>query len=83
VTGAVTTAIPAGRAITDALQVEGITTVFGIILDTGARINYMDTMSAIGGMLELVELTQAQLGRYTLFYVSSVGWDGTDPVREG
>jgi len=50
---------------------------------TGARIRYMDALSAIDGPIELVEATPAQLDRYTLFYVSSIGWDGTDPVREG
>jgi hypothetical protein len=43
----------------------------------------MDAVSAVGGLIELVEATPAQLDRYTLFYVSSIGWDGADPVREG
>lgn len=53
------------------------------MLDTGARISYLDTVSALGGLVELVEMTPAQLDRYTLFYRNSIGWDGTDPVREG
>lgn len=68
-----TAKMPAGRAVVEAFEAEGITTVFGI---PGAT-------STIGGMVELVELTPAQLDRYTLFYVSSIGWDGTDPVRQG
>jgi len=64
-------------------QEQGFQVAFSDVLDTGARINYLDTMSVIGGMTELVELTPAQLDRYTLFYRSSIGWDGTDPVRAG
>lgn len=64
-------------------QEQGFQVAYSDILDTGASISYMDTLSALGGMVELVELTPAQLDRYTLFYRSSIGWDGTEPVREG
>lgn len=64
-------------------QEQGFEVAFSDVLDTGARIRYMDAVRAIGGLVELVEATPAQLDRYTLIYVSSIGWDGTDPVREG
>jgi hypothetical protein len=64
-------------------QAQGFEVAYSDVLDTGARINYLDAVSSIGGMVELVELTSAQLDRYTLFYLSSIGWDGTEPVREG
>jgi Glyoxalase/Bleomycin resistance protein/Dioxygenase superfamily len=64
-------------------QERGFAVAFSDVLDTGARIRYMDAMSTVGGLIELVEATPAQLDRYTLFYVSSIGWDGADPVREG
>jgi glyoxalase/bleomycin resistance protein/dioxygenase superfamily protein len=68
---------------TSRYQAQGFQVAYSDVLDTGARINYLDAVSSIGGMVELVELTPAQLDRYTLFYLSSIGWDGTEPVREG
>lgn len=62
-------------------QAQGFPVAFSDVLDTGARINYMDTVSAIGGLIELVELTEAQLDRYTQFYLSSLAWDGTGSAR--
>jgi hypothetical protein len=64
-------------------QEQGFEVAYSDVLDTGAGIHYIDTSGALGGMLELVELTPAQLDRYTLFYRSSIGWDGTEPVRAG
>jgi hypothetical protein len=64
-------------------QAQGFQVAYSDVLDTGARISYLDTVSALGGLVELVEMTPAQLDRYTLFYRNSIGWDGTDPVREG
>jgi hypothetical protein len=64
-------------------QAQGFEVAYSDVLDTGARISYIDATGAIGGMVELVDLTPAQLDRYTLFYRSSLAWDGTDPVREG
>jgi hypothetical protein len=78
-------AIPARdfEETTQRYQAQGFEVAFSDVLDTGARIRYMDAMRAIGGLVELVEATPAQLDRYTLFYVTSIGWDGADPVREG
>jgi catechol 2,3-dioxygenase-like lactoylglutathione lyase family enzyme len=64
-------------------EAQGFQVAYSDVLDTGARVNYVDATAAIGGMVELVELSDAQLERYTLFYVSSLDWDGTEPVREG
>lgn len=64
-------------------QAAGFGIAYSDVLDTGARISYVDATGAVGGMIELVDLTPAQLDRYTLFYRSSLAWDGTDPVRDG
>lgn len=68
---------------TQRYQAQGFQVTYSDVLDTGARIHYMDTVSELGGMIELVDLTPAQLDRYTLFYLSSIGWDGSEPVRDG
>jgi Glyoxalase/Bleomycin resistance protein/Dioxygenase superfamily len=70
-------------AETSRYQAQGFEVAFSDVLDTGARIRYMDAVSTVGGLVELVEATPEQLDRYTLFYVSAMSWDGTDPVREG
>jgi hypothetical protein len=61
----------------------GFETAFEDVLPTGARITYVDTSSALPGMLELVERTPDQLASYGRIHAASLEWDGTDPVREG
>jgi catechol 2,3-dioxygenase-like lactoylglutathione lyase family enzyme len=68
---------------TQRYQARGFPVAYSDVLDTGARINYLDALGDLGGMIELVELTPAQLDRYTFFYLCSVGWDGSEPVRPG
>ena len=34
-------------------------------------------------MIELVEHTDAQERVYTDMYRAAIGWDGSDPIREG
>jgi hypothetical protein len=47
----------------------------------GYRIVYMDTTRDLPGMIELMEMMPSLETRYTEMYLSSVGWDGSDPVR--
>jgi hypothetical protein len=51
------------------------------VLPSGARIMYVDATAALGGMIELVELNDAQERVYTAMYRAAIGWDGADPVR--
>jgi hypothetical protein len=62
---------------------DGHDVAFTDTLPTGARISYVDTSDVLPGMVELVEMTPAQEEIYTRIHLASIGWDGTDPVREG
>lgn len=59
----------------------GVEVVYESRLPTGARLVYLDTEEALGGMLELVEMTDAQETTYTRVFRAAQGWDGTDPHR--
>ncbi|OLM31168.1 hypothetical protein Ae717Ps2_2063c [Pseudonocardia sp. Ae717_Ps2] len=61
----------------------GAEVVFTDTLPTGARVAYVDTTDILPGMVEIVEMNEAQERVYTDIHLASVGWDGTDPVREG
>jgi Glyoxalase/Bleomycin resistance protein/Dioxygenase superfamily len=58
---------------------------YGLALDgavaVGARAAYLDTLSDLPGMIEVIEVTPAVEGLFTHIHQASVGWDGTDPVR--
>lgn len=47
----------------------------------GARAAYADTLGALGGMVEIIEVTAAVEGLFTMVQQASVGWDGAAPVR--
>lgn len=47
----------------------------------GARAAYVDTLQTLGGMIEVIEVTPAVEGLFTMIQQASVGWDGTAPVR--
>lgn len=47
----------------------------------GARAAYIDTMNVLGGMIEIIEVTPAVEGLFTMIQQASVGWDGAAPVR--
>ena len=65
------------------LHALGCETAFEDVLPSGARVTYVDTQPRLPGMLELVERTPDQVAVYGRIYEASVGWDGSDPVREG
>lgn len=63
-------------------QSRGFEIAFSDELPGGTRIAYFDTTAVLPGMLEITELTPATEARHTHVYLASVGWDGSDPVRE-
>jgi hypothetical protein len=50
---------------------------------SGARIVYMDATRELPGMIELIEMTEAQERLLTHFYRAAAHWDGNDLIREG
>jgi hypothetical protein len=65
------------------LHAQGFETAFEDVVPSGARIAYVDTQASLPGMLELVERTSDQLATYGRIHEASLGWDGSDPIREG
>jgi hypothetical protein len=47
----------------------------------GGRIAYFDTTRDLPGMTELIELTPTAEARQSRVWRSSLGWDGSDPIR--
>ena len=62
-------------------QAQGFELAFSDFSPRGAEIRYIDTLSVLPGMTELVEYSPAIEAIYTEYYRASVGWDGTDPIR--
>jgi hypothetical protein len=60
---------------------KGYRQVLSGVAGVGARAAYYDTREPIYGMIELIEMTPAVEGLWTLIRNASVAWDGTDPVR--
>jgi hypothetical protein len=61
----------------------GAEVVFTDTVPTGARVAYVDTTDALPGMVEIVEMNEAQERAYTRIHLASLDWDGADPIREG
>jgi hypothetical protein len=68
------------RAVAD-YRANGYEVAFSDRSPRGYRIVYMDTTRDLPGMIELMEMMPSLETRYTEMYISSVGWDGSDPVR--
>jgi hypothetical protein len=47
----------------------------------GRRVAYIDTTADLPGMVEAIEMTPSAEAMFTSFYLASLGWDGSDPVR--
>lgn len=47
----------------------------------GTRIAYFDATAALPGMIELIEMNEAQERRYARMYAEALAWDGSDPIR--
>ena len=68
------------RAVAD-YRANGYVVAFSDRSPRGYRIVYIDTTRDLPGMIELMEMMPSLETRYTEMYLSSVGWDGSDPVR--
>jgi hypothetical protein len=47
----------------------------------GARFAYLDTVTTLGGMVELIEITPAVDGVFSMIHAAAQTWDGRHPVR--
>jgi hypothetical protein len=47
----------------------------------GGRVCFFDTTRELAGMVEIVQQTDALVAMFDSYRASSLGWDGTDPVR--
>lgn len=59
----------------------GFATVLDGAVKVGGRATYVDSLAALGGMIEMIEVTPAVEQLFTLIAQASTGWDGADPVR--
>ena len=67
--------VPLNTAYTDAEL------AFFLRVPTGGRVAYMDTIAALDGFVELIEIGGAFEPAFNRFYRATIGWDGKDPVR--
>lgn len=47
----------------------------------GGRVSFFDTTELLSGMVEIVQRTEALEAMFERYRVSSLDWDGRDPVR--
>ena len=52
------------------------------VVGIGGKAAYLDTFSALGGFIEVIEITPGIESLFNRIYQASVGWDGSDPVRQ-
>jgi hypothetical protein len=69
------------QADLDRYESKGYELAFLCGVPTGGSVGYLDTKGELPGMLELIEVGDTMESLFTKFYLASVGWDGTDPVR--
>jgi hypothetical protein len=62
-------------------RARGYEVAFSDVTPLGTRIAYFDTTRDLAGMIELIEMNEAQERRYTKMYVETLAWDGTQPIR--
>jgi Glyoxalase/Bleomycin resistance protein/Dioxygenase superfamily len=62
-------------------QASGAALAFFARVPSGGRVAYMDTSATLPGMTELIELGASFDSLFSRMYRSSIGWDGSDPVR--
>jgi hypothetical protein len=65
------------------LAARGYPAVFEDRLPSGARVVYVDATAELPGMIEVLEMNDAQRALYARFHQAALEWDGTDPIREG
>lgn len=59
----------------------GYELAFSDLTPLGTRVGYFDTRGGLPGMIELIEMNEAQERRYTRMHAAAIAWDGTDLVR--
>lgn len=62
-------------------QSAGCALAFFARVPSGGRVAYMDTTAILPGMTELIELGASFDPIFSRMYRSTIGWDGSDPVR--
>jgi len=55
--------------------------LYGFVTPVNARAAYVDTMTELGGMIELIEINPAVEGLFSAIKEPSINWDGKNPVR--
>lgn len=60
---------------------QGHALAFGGTVAIGARFAYMDTVAALGGMIELIEVTPVVRELFAGLEQAARDWDGSDPIR--
>lgn len=59
----------------------GYALAMNAVVGVGGRAAYIDTLDALGGYIEVIEMLPVVEGLFNQVYQASVGWDGRDPVR--
>ena len=65
-----------------AMEQAGYTLAFRAGVPTGGEVAYMDGGDQAPGFVELIAATDGMDAAFTGFWRASIGWDGTDPVRQ-
>lgn len=69
-------------AAADSYRKAGHQEAFTAAVPSGGRVVYFDPGGAMPGMIELIEADDGLDQMFGAIYQASVGWDGSDPVRE-
>jgi hypothetical protein len=64
----------------EAYRVRGYELVYSNVTPAGSRVAYLDCSADLPGMIELIEMTQAQLARYSKMHDAAARWDGQNPI---
>jgi hypothetical protein len=64
----------------DAYRARGYELVYSNVTPAGSRIAYLDSSAELPGMIELIEMTDAQLARYTQMHDAAARWNGGAPI---
>lgn len=62
-------------------EAQGFDLALKLGVPTGGSVAYMDTKGAMPGYLEVIETSPGMEAAFTEFWKTTIGWDGSDPVR--
>jgi hypothetical protein len=62
-------------------RAKGYAVAFSDRTPVGTRVAYLDTSADLPGMIELIEIDEAQDSRYARLYAATIDWDGSAPLR--